>query len=248
MDLGVSMIRSLFKWIVDFVRPPKETQIDLNRRSVIVAGLSGLGGAMLFAIHPQTSKKSFNPWLIRPPGAIREDAFLAKCIRCGECMKVCPTTAVHPASLEAGLEGAWSPILNFNVGYCEYECNLCSQVCPTQAIRLIEVPEKQKLKIGLAYIDKNRCLPYAYSRTCIVCEEHCPTPKKAIWFEDVQVLNIQGEKVIVKQPRVDPDLCIGCGICELKCPVRGQAAVRITSVGETRNPANQMLLTDGYGG
>ncbi|MBZ5536505.1 MAG: 4Fe-4S dicluster domain-containing protein [Acidobacteriia bacterium] len=242
------MMKPLFQWITNFVRPRKESQLDLNRRWVLAAGLSGLGSGLLFTIHPQLSKRSFNPALIRPPGAIGEAEFLAKCIRCGECMKVCPTNAIQPAALEAGLEGAWSPVLNMTIGYCEYECNLCAQVCPSRAIRSIDVPEKQKVKIGLAYIDKNRCLPYAYSRTCIVCEEHCPTSKKAIWFEEVEVRNIQGEKIVVKQPRVDPDLCIGCGICEYKCPVKGQAAVRVASVGETRNPENQILLSDGYGG
>lgn len=241
------MLKPLSRWIADFARPPKESRLDLSRRSLLAAGLSGLGGGLLFAIHPQASKQTFNPELIRPPGALPEDEFLAKCIRCGECMKVCPTNAIQPAALEGGFAGAWTPVMKMTVGYCEYECNLCSQVCPTRAIQKISVEEKQKIKIGLAYIDRNRCLPWSYSRTCIVCEEHCPTPKKAIWFEEVAVLNLQGEKVTVKQPHVDPDLCIGCGICEAKCPVRGQAAIRVTSVGETRNPENQMLLSDSYG-
>ncbi len=242
------MLKPLSKWIADFARPPEESRLDLGRRSVLLAGLSGLGGGLLFAIHPQASKKTFNPSLIRPPGSLAEDEFLAKCIRCGECMKVCPTNAIQPSGLEAGLEGSWTPVMKMSTGYCEYECNLCSQVCPTHAIRQTTVEEKQKIKIGLAYFDRNRCLPWAYSRSCIVCEEHCPTPKKAIWFEEVEMLNAAGEKVSVKQPYVDPDLCIGCGICEAKCPVRGQAAVRVTSVGETRNPENQMLLSDSYGG
>jgi MauM/NapG family ferredoxin protein len=241
------MLKPLSRWVADFARPPKESRLDLGRRSVLVAGLSGLGGSLLFAIHPQASKRTFNPALIRPPGSLPESEFLAKCIRCGECMKVCPTNAIQPAALEGGLEGAWTPVLKMTVGYCEYECNLCSQVCPTHAIQKISVEEKQKIKIGLAYFDKNRCLPWAYSRPCIVCEEHCPTPKKAIWFEEVEVLNLQGEKVSVKQPHVEPDLCTGCGICEAKCPVRGQAAVRVTSVGETRNPENQMLLSESSG-
>ena len=235
-------------WIRDFIHPPKEAQLDLGRRALLSAGLTGLGAKLLFGIAPQASKRAFNPALIRPPGALAEEEFLARCLRCGECMKVCPTNAIHPASLEGGVEGLWTPLLVMALGYCDYECNLCSQVCPTHAIRQIEVPEKQKIKIGLAYVDRNRCLPWAYSKTCIVCEEHCPTPKKAIWFEEVEVRNIQGEKLTVKQPRVDPDLCIGCGICETKCPVKAPAAVRVTSVGESRNPENQMLLSnDNYG-
>ena len=85
------------------------------------------------------------------------------------------------------MEGAWSPVMKMTIGYCEYECTLCSQVCPTGAIRPLDIAAKQAIRIGLAYIDRNRCLPYAYARSCIVCEEHCPTPRKAIWLEEVEV-------------------------------------------------------------
>jgi ferredoxin len=102
--------------------------------------------------------------------------------------------------------------------------------------------EKEKTKIGLAMIDKGRCLPYAHATSCIVCEEVCPTPKKAIWFEEVRVKNRDGKALIVKQPRVDLDLCIGCGICENKCPVLGQPAIYVTSIGESRSKDNQLLL------
>jgi len=238
----------LSKWVIDFVKPPAEERLNLSRRAVLAAGLAGLGSNLLFRINLQASGNVFNPALIRPPGALAEEEFLARCIRCGECMKVCPTSAIQPSSLEGGLEGAWTPVLNMSLGYCDYECNLCSQVCPTHAIRQVDVREKQKIKIGLAYIDRNRCLPWAYSRNCIVCEEHCPTPKKAIWLEEAEVNNLTGEKLTVKQPRVDPELCIGCGICEAKCPVRAPAAVRLSSVGETRNPGNQFLLSSGSGG
>jgi len=164
-------------------------------------------------------------------------------------MKVCPPNAIHPAEFEAGLEGMWTPVMRFKIGYCEYECTLCTEVCPTGAIRPLEVAEKQQVKIGLAYFDRNRCLPYAYSRPCIVCQEHCPTPKKAIWFETVDVATPAGGKVSVKQPHIDADLCIGCGICVNKCVIKGQPAVLVSSVGESRNPDNGVLLTsDPYGG
>ncbi len=235
-------IKSAARWLANFFRPPPEAKLDLTRRSLITSGVAGVGGGLLFGIQPLAGGKSFNPELIRPPGSVSEDEFLARCIRCGECMKVCPTNAIQATLFEAGLVGMWSPILKMRMGYCEYECTLCLQVCPTKAIGELAVEEKQKVKIGLAYIDRNRCLPYALARTCIVCEEHCPTPKKAIWFDEAEVLNIRGDKVRVKQPHVDPDLCIGCGICEYKCPVADRAAILVTSVGETRNPKNQTLL------
>jgi len=236
------MIKRLFGWITRFARPPKTERLDLGRRGLLAAGLTGLGGGLLFRIHPQASQRSFNPALIRPPGALAEDEFLAKCTRCGECMRVCPTNAIHPTLFEAGLEGLWSPVLKFNIGFCEYECTLCTQVCPTKAIKELSVEEKQKVKIGLAFFDRNRCLPYAFAQTCMVCEEHCPTPKKAIWLEEVQVLDRAGEKLTVKQPRVDPQLCIGCGICEEKCPIKDRPGIYVTSAGETRHPGNAVFL------
>jgi ferredoxin len=41
---------------------------------------------------------------------------------------------------------------------------------------------------------------------------------------------------------VDPELCIGCGICETKCPVVDKPAIYVTSAGESRNPENRIFL------
>ena len=91
-------------------------------------------------------------------------------------------------------------------------------------------------------VDKNRCLPYAYGQECQLCYDQCPLPAKAIAMVTAEVT--RGDKTYsLKQPQIDSKLCIGCGICEAKCPVRAPAAVRITSAGETRNPENQFLLT-----
>lgn len=238
----------ILRWIVNFFKPPEGLGLDLGRRRVLTAGIVGLGGGLLFKGQPLAGGRSYNPDLIRPPGSMSEDEFLEKCIRCGECMKVCPTNAIQPAMLEAGLEGLWSPVIVPSFSYCEYKCMMCTQVCPTEAIRPLTLEEKQQVKIGLAHIDKNRCLPYAYARACVVCEEHCPLPEKAIWLEETTVLNSRGNKVIVKQPHVNAELCIGCGICENKCPVSDQAAIRVTSVGETRNLKNEFLSADRYSG
>ena len=232
----------IWRWLLNFLRPGKGPEINLGRRKVLTAGTLGVGTACLSRVHPQASGRVFNPALIRPPGAVAEPEFLSRCIRCGECMKVCPTNAIQPAGLEAGIEGLWTPVLNMKVGYCEYECTLCGQVCPTDAIRELPLEEKQKIKIGQSFVDKNRCLPYASARPCIVCEEHCPTPTKAIWVEKIEVINESGQKVLVQQPHVDPELCVGCGIFQNKCPIKDQSGIYVTSVGETRNSENQMLL------
>jgi polyferredoxin len=214
--------------------------LDLGRRKVIAAAAVGVAAVPLLRINPVASRA--DPGLIRPPGSLPENEFLRRCVKCGECMKVCITNGLQPSLLEAGLEGIWSPVLVPTVGYCEYRCTLCGQVCPTGAIKRLPLEEKVKVKIGLAMIDKNRCLPWAHATPCIVCEEVCPTPKKAIWLEEARVKDREGREVLVKQPRVDLELCIGCGICEAKCPVMDRPAIYVTSIGESRSEENQLLL------
>ena len=193
------------------------TTLDLGRRRVVTAAAAGLVTVPLFRATPFSKKGFTDQSLIRPPGSLVEPEFLKRCVKCGECMKVCITNGLQPTLLEAGLEGTWSPVLVPRLGYCEFRCTLCGQICPTGAIRKLPLEEKMRVKIGTAMIDKGRCLPYAHATPCIVCEEVCPTPKKAIWFEQSTALDRNGKDVPVKQPRIDLDLCIGCGICETKC-------------------------------
>jgi Pyruvate/2-oxoacid:ferredoxin oxidoreductase delta subunit len=151
-------------------------------------------------------------------------------------MKVCITGGLQPTLLQAGIEGIWTPVLVSRIGYCEYNCTLCGQVCPTGAIRRLPLEEKHRTFIGLAFVDPSRCIPHAFGTPCIVCEEHCPTPRKAIEF--VRKAGKGGAEV--KVPVVLPELCVGCGICENKCPVVDLAGIRVTSVNETRNPSNRL--------
>jgi polyferredoxin len=225
-----------------FGKAVKSPAMDLGRRRVVASMATGLIAVPLIRSTPFSKSGFSDPTLIRPPGSLAEAEFLKRCVKCGECMKVCITNGLQPTLFEAGLEGMWSPVLVPRIGYCEFRCTLCGQVCPTGAITKLPLDEKMKVKIGLAMIDKGRCLPYAHSTPCIVCEEVCPTPKKAIWFEQATVQNREGRNITVKQPRVDPDLCIGCGICETKCPVRGRPAIYVSSVGESRSRDNQLLL------
>ena len=224
---------------------PVFTGIQLHRRHFLLAGCAGVAAVPLMRLSQSGARA--NPALIRPPGSLPEGEFLERCVRCGECMKVCLTNGLQPTFLEAGLEGMWTPRLVPRVGYCEYNCTLCGQVCPTQAIRRLTPADKKKVRIGLAAIDPSRCLPYASQTNCIVCEEHCPLPRKAIWFQEVDVVTHGGERRRVKQPHVDLELCTGCGICEAKCVIQDLPAIRVTSANEDRNPGNRVLL-EGAGG
>jgi polyferredoxin len=216
-----------------------EDRLDLRRRAALSALAAGVASAAVMKTSPAAAFPA--PELIRPPGSRPEDDFLSRCVRCGECMKVCITGGLQPTLFSAGFEGIWTPQLVSKIGYCEYNCTLCGQVCPTSAIRKLLLPEKQKTVIGLAFVDPSRCLPFAQGTPCIVCEEHCPTPKKAIVFAERPG---KGGRP-VKVPVVVVELCIGCGVCEHKCPVTDLAGIRVTSVGESRNPRNRMSLPSG---
>lgn len=207
------------------IEPPKIGSVNISRRQVLTAGFLGVCLPLLLRTSAG-SKETGNPW-IRPPGALDEREFLARCVRCGECMKVCITNGLQPIGFEKGLENIFTPRLVPRLGYCEFNCTLCSQVCPTHAIEFLSLEKKHKFVMGMAWFDKNRCLPYAEKKACIVCEEHCPVHDKAIRFDEVEVRGPDNEPLWVKQPRVVKDRCIGCGICENVCPIPGDAAIRV---------------------
>jgi polyferredoxin len=226
-----------------FSAKPSPDTVAIGRRGLMLAAGAGLASVAVSRATPGFNPNRPNPDLLRPPGALPELEFLARCVKCGECMKVCTTNGLQATFLEAGLEGIWSPILVPKIGYCEYNCTLCGQVCPTGAIQLLNQEQKRAWRIGTAWFDKNRCLPHALNQPCIVCEEFCPTPTKSIKFREV---NRQGETI--KEPYVDLKTCTGCGICVTKCPLVDEPGVYVTSIGESRSKKNQILLDDIGGG
>lgn len=220
IDLCPSNIMGYSLWA------PKEQSrpvIDLPRRRVTAALVSGM--ALAPVVQLDFARANRDRAVLRPPCIPPEEEFLNRCIRCGECMKVCLTNVLQPAFGEAGLSGMFSPMMVTRYAYCAYDCTLCGQVCPTGAIPYFTLEHKHARSQGLAAFDRNRCIPYAEGRDCLVCEEHCPVSPKAIQFIREEVRTADGSVRTVKLPVVRPERCIGCGICENKCPVNGAAAV-----------------------
>jgi polyferredoxin len=203
---------------------------DPGRREALVAIGAAVAGVALFRNDIFARRES--PYLLRPPGARENNSDVVvytKCIRCSECMRVCPTHAIQPAVFEAGAEGVGSPVLIMRLGFCDYSCNACGQICPVQAIPPLNLDKKRIQVIGEASIDKNRCIPWSDHRPCVVCLEMCPLPKKAVQVEEAEVAGPDGKLVKLQLPHIIRDLCIGCGICEYQCPVSGEAAIRVFS-------------------
>jgi polyferredoxin len=237
-----------------FFRKEKEVASpDIGRRKAMTGVAAGAVIVPLMRANTGMGK-SRHDRLLRPPGSLEEADFLSRCIRCGECMKVCPNNSLHPTLDQAGLEGLWTPTLVPRIGYCEPSCVLCSEVCPTGAIWQLTPKEKgwvvgvsehqnQPVRLGTAFYDRGRCLPWAEATECIVCEEWCPVSPKAIYVQEAQVIDSTGVVKTLKQPRVDPSRCVGCGACEYACPLQERPAVYVTSIGESRSPSSQILLS-----
>jgi len=296
---------------------------NLSRRHFLTATLSGAAAIPVLRISGSL-ESNWNPAVVRPPGALPENEFLSRCIKCGQCMRICPTNVIHPAGLEGGFEGLWTPTLNFRIGTsgCQFNCIACGQLCPTAAIRPISLDERLgrkrfadqgPIKTGTAFIDRGRCLPWAMDRTCIVCQENCPVSPKAIstrvifntintgskltvakadaLYVEFQNAGLESAKyttgdyycslssapdsrrriasnwerglkveekspfeppppagsrvqiqIRLQRPYVDPQRCIGCGICQHECPVPGKRAIRVTADGESRDRDHSFLI------
>ncbi len=296
---------------------------DLSRRGFVAASVCAIAAVPMMRIDGRLGQ-NYDPALIRPPGALPEPDFLNRCIKCGQCARVCPTNVIQPDIKRAGIEGLWTPALNMRTGSsgCQMNCTACSHICPTAAIRPISLDEKlgrgafEKaglIRIGTAFVDRSRCLPWAMDKPCIVCQENCPVSPKAIFVKEsfatvrngnLDRAKISGASVLLSDPvlqpdrfgtgdffvlvesggistrtrilsnsqnsiilesrvppelntsdlkrialqvrlqapQVDPERCIGCGICEHECPVSGLRAIRVSAEGESRHKKHSLLL------
>jgi len=185
---------------------------DISRRGFVLSLVSGLLGVGAIRLGNKLGSNWYYK-VIRPPGSLAEEEFLKRCIKCGQCMRVCPTNVIQPAGFEGGLENLWTPVLNNRIGSsgCQLNCVACGQVCPTSAIRPIKLAEKLgvnefseagPIKIGTAFVDRSRCLPWAMDKPCIVCEENCPLSPKAIFTRE-EFVTIRDGVLTAKQVEDD---------------------------------------------
>ena len=211
--------------------PQGETIALPSRRAFLAAAAGGLTlaglerSSLAGLLSPEASRGVLWPEThLRPPGALPEAAFLARCLRCGLCMRACPTNGLQPARLAAGLEGLFSPVLVPRRGPCEPDCNQCGRLCPTGAITPLALAEKRWAKIGGAVVHNNRCLAWAEDKSCLVCQEVCPNGAIEI---------VQAGELPTPAPVVKAFKCSGCGYCEQHCPVR-VPAITIQPLGALR--------------
>lgn len=156
---------------------------------------------------------------VTPPGSRSFRHFNQYCTACTLCVTACPTNVLQPTFFEYGLAGMLQPRLDFNSGFCNYDCKICGDVCPTGAILpLGTIEEKQSIQMGKAKFIKENCVVYTDNTDCGACSEHCPTKAvNMVPYEDTGLFI----------PEVNEDICVGCGACEYPCPTRPYKAIYV---------------------
>lgn len=218
----VEAIEFTNRWNKEECRAEGETSKDilLSRRNVIAGiGTVAVGVGLPVALVRATGTDKS---IVRPPGTVPEDDFLRLCVRCGQCIKVCPNNVLQPVGVEHGFDLLWTPEVAADWSGCEPSCNNCGQVCPTGAIRALSLAEKQAARIGLAEVNKKTCIPYAGSGQCQLCVDEC----NAAGYNAIEFVRVGGEAADngeliegsgMLAPVVLEDKCVGCGLCQMRC-------------------------------
>jgi ferredoxin-type protein NapG len=143
--------------------------------------------------------------VLRPPGAVEEEAFLAGCTRCEACIKACPHDAIVHAPARFRL-AAETPMIDPIQQPC-WMCHdfPCIAACEPGVLRF-----DLAVKMGVARIDVPTCLAFQGS-FCTVCSEQCPVDGAI--------------EVTAGKPRIQESVCTGCGVCQYVCPAPHNAVL-----------------------
>ncbi len=190
-------------------RPKAERGWLLARRTALAATV----GAVWAAVVRTCRAEAVNP--LRPPGAVAESVFVGLCVRCGNCVRACPTKILAPDLSASGLAGIGTPTVAFCDDYCLETCTRCTHVCPSGALTRLAPGDKLRAPIGLAQVDMDLCL-LGEDRECAICRSRCPY--EAITY-------VFSEETYTVTPRIDAARCPGCGACEAACPTSPTKAI-----------------------
>jgi ferredoxin len=182
-------------------------------RRIFISVAAGLGFSLLAQKIGQ-ARSDDAP--LRPPGAIKEEEFTGLCVRCGNCIRTCPSKIIHPDTGQSGVLGFLSPVVRYKSDYCKQDCNACTTVCPSGALQKLSLERKNRYVIGKASIDTSLCL-WGISE-CSACLRPCPYGAIKIRWN---------EEAYESFPGVDPAKCNGCGACEVVCPTGDLKAIKV---------------------
>ncbi len=173
--------------------------LKVGRRDLLALGVAGLLSGAAYAFLRENPRGA--P-LLRPPGAQDEGEFADRCLRCLACVRACMTGCLEPAGREFGVDRFLTPRFNPALAKCEFELcgRACAKACPVGAIGL---PPDREVRIGVAWVDRDRCIAWRDGKDCLVCHERCA----------YQAIEPDGRG----RPRVLEERCTGCGACQNTC-------------------------------
>ena len=197
--------------------PAKSRRTFLGTLYAIIGASLGAGASLPTGVSKLPYKKT-HP--IMPPGAGNIKRFQKRCTACHLCVTKCPDHVIRPAIGDYGVSGFLQPVMSFEHGYCIFDCVICSQVCPNRALLPLDMKEKHHSQIGKVIFIQDNCVVDAQRTHCGACAEHCPTGA-------VMMIPFGKPEEALTLPKIDADLCIGCGACEYICPVRPYRAIYV---------------------
>lgn len=206
--------------------PKADEPVDEGRRAFLVTGAVLAASA---AVHAQDhmhggladiidKKAPERSERLVPFGAGSVKNFYDHCTACQLCVSACKNGVLRPSS---DLEHFMQPYMSYENGYCRPECNACSQVCPAGAIKPVTVEQKHAIRIGVAKVNLDLCLPAQGKDSCGNCAYHCPSGA-------IRMVRQPGSRNQI--PSVVEDRCIGCGACENLCPSRPISAITVNGL------------------
>ncbi len=188
----------------------------MDRRDFFRLGLQEAGKTAVRLVDESVSQRA-RRWL-RPPFAQAELEFLLACTRCDKCVEACPHDVIFKLPARLGAQVVGTPALDIlNKGCHLCEDWPCVKACEPEALKLPVTDGEGELplpKLARAEINTSSCLPYL-GPECGACKPACPVPGALVWDRE--------------KPRVDPEICTGCGLCRDACVVEPKA-VNISSL------------------
>ena len=184
--------------------PQGAFRVFLGRRGFLGSLLVGFMGAVSAVLAPGT--QAHGGIRLRPPGALPETDFLDACVRCFKCANACPNDCIKFHSLGEGLNQAFTPYIQARERGCIL-CGECAEACPSSALKpFIANPDGwlADVNMGTARVNKSICFSYN-GRTCGACYQACPLAGTAIKIG------------VFETPIMQPEHCVGCGLCEQAC-------------------------------